>query len=67
MKKNVAGDQLKAKFPGIACVVGDKRVKDGCSKRRPDLFLDMGCHIVIIEVHENKHDVRMTAAARADI
>ena len=30
-------------------------VKDGCSRRRPDLLLDMGSHIVIIEIDENKH------------
>ncbi len=34
----------------------DKPVQDGCSKRRPDLFLDMGSHVVIVEVDENKHD-----------
>ena len=28
---------------------------DGCSKRRPDLLLDMGYHIIIVEVDENKH------------
>ena len=35
--------------------VADKKVKDGCSRRRPDLLLDMGSHIIIIEVDENKH------------
>ena len=30
-------------------------VQDGCSKRRPDLLLDMGTHIIIIEIDENKH------------
>ncbi len=49
------GDHLKEKFPGVGWV-RDKRVKDGCSLRRPDLFLDMGSHVVIVEVDENKHD-----------
>jgi hypothetical protein len=35
--------------------VADKKVQDGCSRRRPDLLLDMGSHIIIIEIDENKH------------
>ena len=35
--------------------VADKKVKDGCSSRRPDLLLDLGSHIVIVEIDENKH------------
>jgi len=35
--------------------VADKKIQDGCSKRRPDLLLDMGTHIIIVEVDENKH------------
>ncbi len=26
-----------------------------CSKKRPDILLDMGSHIVIVEVDENSH------------
>jgi hypothetical protein len=35
--------------------VADKIVQDGCSRRRPDLLLDMGSHIIIVEIDENKH------------
>lgn len=35
--------------------VADRRVQDGCSRRRPDLLLDMGSHIIIVEIDENKH------------
>jgi hypothetical protein len=35
--------------------ISDKKVQDGCSRRRPDLLLDMGSHIIIVEVDENKH------------
>ena len=35
--------------------VSDRKVQDGCSLRRPDLLLDMGSHIIILEVDENKH------------
>lgn len=33
-----------------------KKIKDGCSLRRPDLLLDMGSHILIVEIDENKHN-----------
>jgi hypothetical protein len=36
--------------------ISDKRIQDGCSKRRPDLFLDMGSHIIIVEIDENQHN-----------
>jgi hypothetical protein len=35
--------------------VADKQIYDGCSRRRPDLLLDLGSHIIIMEVDENKH------------
>jgi len=47
-------DRITQTFTNFTWVL-DKRVKDGCSKRRPDLLLDMGSHIIIIEVDENRH------------
>jgi hypothetical protein len=35
--------------------IWDKRVQDGCSKRRPDLLVDLGSHILIIEIDEQAH------------
>ena len=35
--------------------ISDKKIKDGCSRRRPDLFLDLGFNIIIIEIDENQH------------
>jgi len=35
--------------------VSDKRVQDGCSTRRPDLFLDLATHALVIEIDENQH------------
>ena len=35
--------------------VKDKTIQDGCSKRRPDLFLDMGGYTIVIEIDENQH------------
>lgn len=36
--------------------VADKKVFDGCSLRRPDLLLDLGSHVVIVEIDEDKHN-----------
>ena len=35
--------------------VHDKMIEGGCSKRRPDLLVDMGSHVVIVEVDEQQH------------
>jgi hypothetical protein len=37
-------------------ILYDKIIPDGCSKRRPDIYIDMGSHSIIIEVDENQHD-----------
>jgi hypothetical protein len=47
-------DIVLAAFPNFTWVA-DKKVIDGCSRRRPDLFLDMGSHVIIVEVDENQH------------
>ena len=47
-------DRMKENFPNFHWV-SDKIIKDGCSKRRPDLLVDLGSHIIIIEIDENKH------------
>jgi len=53
-KEQSVVDYIKDKFPNVDWVA-DKRIDDGCSKRRPDLFLHMGNQILIIEVDENQH------------
>jgi hypothetical protein len=52
-EKDVA-DRIMQTFSNFTWVA-DRRVQDGCSRRRPDLLLDMGSHIIIVEVDENKH------------
>ena len=47
-------DRITQTFTGLTWVA-DKKVQDGCSLRRPDLLLDMGTHIIITEIDENKH------------
>ena len=47
-------DRVKEAFPDFTWY-HDKRVQDGCSLRRPDLLLDLGSHILIVEIDEYKH------------
>ena len=35
--------------------VNDKMIDGGCSKKRPDIFLDLLTHSIIIEIDENQH------------
>ena len=36
-------------------MVHDRRIRGGCSQKRPDIFLDLGTHILIVEVDEHQH------------
>jgi hypothetical protein len=45
---------VKITFPDFQWIA-DKRVADGCSRKRPDLLLDLGDQIVIVEIDENQH------------
>lgn len=53
-KENTIVDHIKHKFPNYDWV-HDRRVMDGCSLKRPDLYCDFGSHIVVIEVDEDAH------------
>jgi hypothetical protein len=33
----------------------DKTIQDGCSKKRPDILLDLGYQLIILEIDENQH------------
>ncbi|MBT4942109.1 MAG: hypothetical protein HON29_03640, partial [Candidatus Magasanikbacteria bacterium] len=35
--------------------IHDKKIQDGCSKRRPDLMLDLLTHVIIVEIDEEQH------------
>jgi len=41
-------------FPEYTWVT-DKKVEDGCSLRRPDLLLDLGYQVIIVEIDETQH------------
>jgi hypothetical protein len=42
-------------FPDVDWIA-DKIINGGCSKRRPDLILDLGYQILIVEVDEDQHN-----------
>lgn len=54
-KENETVTRIQESFPEFTWK-HDKKVENGFSKRRPDLLLDMGSHIIIIEIDENKHN-----------
>ena len=45
---------IKEHFPDID-IITDKTIQGGCSRRRPDIFIDIGYQIVIVEIDENQH------------
>ncbi len=54
VKERVVVDAIKARFPAYDWS-HDRRVPDGCSGLRPDLLLQMGSHVLILEVDEHAH------------
>jgi len=55
-KEHAVVEFVKTTFQGLTWIA-DKQVSGGCSKKRPDLLLDLGVQILIIEVDENQHAV----------
>jgi hypothetical protein len=53
-KEYTVVEYVKTKFSNYNWIA-DKIVNGGCSKRRPDLLLDLLYQIVIIEIDENQH------------
>lgn len=53
-KEKTVVDEVLKSFPQFTWTM-DKKIQDGCSRRRPDLFLDMGSHVIIVEIDENQH------------
>ena len=47
-------EHVKTEFPDLSWTA-DKTIVGGCSKRRPDLLLDLGEQILVIEIDENQH------------
>jgi hypothetical protein len=53
-KERLVVDYLKDQYKDYDWIF-DKIISDGCSKKRPDIYLDLGYQILIIEVDENQH------------
>ena len=47
-------EYVQSKFQNFTWIA-DKIVNGGCSKRRPDLLLDLNYQIIIVEIDENQH------------
>jgi hypothetical protein len=45
---------LERDFPNHH-IVNDRRVSDGCSKKKPDFFFELLTHVIMVEVDENGH------------
>jgi len=53
-KEASVAEYIKSKYSQFEWIT-DKKVQDGCSRRRPDLLLDLGYQVIIIEIDENQH------------
>lgn len=53
-KESAVSQFITTNFPNFTWNL-DKKIEDGCSKRRPDLICDLGYQVIIIEVDENQH------------
>jgi len=47
-------EYVKSHWPDLDWIA-DKPVSNGCSRRRPDLLLDLGYQIIIVEIDEHMH------------
>jgi len=53
-KETAVVEYIKSNFVGID-IVYDKQIQNGCSKRRPDILIDLGYQVIIVEIDENQH------------
>ncbi len=55
-KERYVADYIRNQFPDYT-IIFDKPIENGCSSRRPDIFMDFGEFVMIIEIDENQHQV----------
>ena len=53
-KESAVHYHIRKCFPELN-VVNDRRISGGCSRRKPDFFIELLTHVVIIEVDEHAH------------
>jgi len=54
-KEKAVADYVFKEIKNVTLIF-DKKIQDGCSKRRPDILLDLGFRVINIEIDEHKHD-----------
>jgi hypothetical protein len=54
-KEKAVSDYIKQEFSEFTLIT-DKKLEGGCSRRRPDILLDLGYQVIIIEIDENQHE-----------
>ena len=54
VKEKHVADFVKESYPNTT-IIFDKAIQGGCSRKRPDIFIDLFTHSVIIEVDEEQH------------
>ena len=53
-KERTIVEYIKSQFTDKT-IIADKTITGSCSKRRPDILIDMATHVIIIEIDENQH------------
>ncbi len=53
-KERLVVDYIREQYSELSWKF-DKIIENGCSKRRPDIYLDLGYQVIIVEVDENQH------------
>lgn len=53
-KERAVADYIREHFQEYT-ISFDRRIRDGCSLRKPDIFIDFGEYVLIIEIDENSH------------
>lgn len=56
LKENIFFDAIREKYPELKMSIRfDKQIDNGCSGKRPDIFIDCLTHVIIGELDENEH------------
>jgi len=53
-KEKYVIDYIKEQFKDID-IIADKQIQGGYSRKRPDILIDLGHQIIIVEIDENQH------------